>query len=209
MADRTYQNQNQENWSNPFDHNSEKLFAFEVTVTSFTSSAIAFGLIINPTKIQVKNVTIGTSILLLKKSIISRIVIPIQLMKLRGPNPREDGIPITSARAVNQQTSAFAPVEFVTEDGYDSFHQADRRSKCCEEYHQEEQASVKSAEFHAVKYFCRCHDISPGPELNMERSPPENTNTAGMIIQSCQKGDTGIEYFNLSDRTFQVVLFFI
>ena len=66
----------------------------------FTSSAIVFGLITKPTKMQVKNARIGINTLLLIKSNVSKMERPINLMCDHIPNPSEDGSPIRSAMMV-------------------------------------------------------------------------------------------------------------
>ena len=49
-----------------------------------------------PTKMQVRNATIGIRTLLLIKSKKSKMDIPNGLMKSQAPNPREDGIPMST-----------------------------------------------------------------------------------------------------------------
>ena len=66
----------------------------------FTSSITAFGLMTNPTKIQVKNARIGISTLLLIKSKVSKIEKLRNVISLQTPNPKEEGIPIINAIAV-------------------------------------------------------------------------------------------------------------
>ena len=66
----------------------------------FTSSITTFGLMTNPTKIQVKNARIGINMLLLRKSNASRIDKLRNVMSLQIPNPKEDGIPIINAITV-------------------------------------------------------------------------------------------------------------
>ena len=73
---------------------------FDLNFSPFrvTSSIIVCGLTTNPTKKQVSNAQIGINTLLLIKSIISKIDIPIHEIKESGPNPRQDGIPRISEK---------------------------------------------------------------------------------------------------------------
>lgn len=74
-------------------------FDLNLAPSCIASSISVCGLIINPTKRQVNNAQIGISTLLLIKSIISRTDIPIQEIKESGPNPKQDGIPISNENA--------------------------------------------------------------------------------------------------------------
>ena len=69
------QNNNQTHRCNILNHNHKKLFSLEEEFI-FTLSIIVLGFTTNPTKMQVKNATIGISILLLIKSKKSRKLIP-------------------------------------------------------------------------------------------------------------------------------------
>ena len=77
-----------------------------------TSSIIAFGLMINPTKIQVNNAQIGIRMLLLIKSMMSSTDMPIHEINERGPKPRQDGIPIIREK-VNTIPHALCLLQFV------------------------------------------------------------------------------------------------
>ena len=151
---------------------------------SFTSSAMAFGLIMKPTKIQVKSATIGISTLLLVKSMISRIDMPFQLMNPRGPNPSEDGIPMISASiATNIPVNRrFHPNLSINTDTIVSIREiADVRA--AKNTSMKKMVPMTPPNFILANTFGRVMNISPGPAFRAERSPPENANTAGIIIR--------------------------
>ena len=85
----------------------ENIFSdLNVPSVSFTSSTIVFGFMIKPTNRQVRIATIGIRILLLMKSIISRIDIPPREMCFSLPNPREEGMPSAKEKAVTIRLDA-------------------------------------------------------------------------------------------------------
>lgn len=86
-----------------------KPFLLKASPLRVTSSVIAFGLITQPIRIQVKNATIGIRILLLKKSKNVRISIPKILKSDQIPFPSDDGIPINkqSPITIRQPTHLF------------------------------------------------------------------------------------------------------
>lgn len=98
--------------------------ALKVPSVSFTSVEMRSGFTMNPTKMQVKNATIGISTLLLVKSIISSMDIFIQLMNPRGAEPEGSRDP-ESQREGGYDNAGFlaAPVELIAEDRHDSLHQ--------------------------------------------------------------------------------------
>lgn len=155
---------------------------------AFTSSAMAFVLITYPTKIHVKNATIGINTLLLTKSIISRIDIPIQLIKLNDPNPREDGIPIT-----NERTATKIPVNLrdqpslsIKKDTIVSISEMEDVSDA-KNTSKKNNAPITVPIFIVANTLGSAMNISPGPAPSAAGSPPENANTDGIIMRPARK----------------------
>ena len=162
--------------------------ALNVAPFSFASSAIALGLMTKPTKIQVKNATIGINTLLLMKSMISSTDIPIQLMKLSGPNPREDGIPTISEntntrmqeRLRGQCNLSMMKDTMVSINEMDEVSAANNTNK-------KNNVPMTPPKRILSNTFGSVINISPGPAPKAALSPPENANTAGMIIRPARK----------------------
>ena len=162
--------------------------ALNLPSVSFTSSDIVFGRIMNPTKIQVPNATIGIRTLLLTKSMISSTDMPIQLMKLSGPKPSEDGAPKISARTATKRHAFLRPQWNLSRkmDTMVSIREiAD--VKAAKNTSRKKIVPIAPPNFMLANTFGSVMNISPGPAPSAERSPPENANTAGMIIRPARK----------------------
>ena len=159
-----------------------------VTFPSCTSSTIDFGFMINPTKMQVKNATIGISTLLLMKSIISRTDIPIQLMKPNGPNPREEGIPMINAR-IKTKIQDFRRVQFNLSMIMETIVSINEIAdvSAAKNTRIKNKVPITLPNLILLNTLGSVINIKPGPALRVSGSPPENANTAGMIIRPARK----------------------
>ena len=153
-----------------------------------TSSEIVFGPTKKPTKMQVKKATIGIMTLLLMKSMISRMVMPAQVMKESGPNPREDGIPITRARTATKMQADFR-LQWNLSRKMDTM-------VSIREMEEVSAAKMTSRKKAAPTAFPNCMlsntfgsmtNIRLGPLCRILGSPPEKTKTAGITIRPARK----------------------
>ena len=135
-----------------------------------------------------KIATIGISTLLLMKSIMSRIDSPIQLMKASGPNPREDGTPRRSDSAVTNKQVVFL-VQWNLSWKIDTIVSIREIAdvSAAKNTITKNRHPIKPPSFILSNTFGRVINIRPGPAFKVEVSPPENTNTAGMIIRPAKK----------------------
>lgn len=113
---------------------------------------------------------------------------PIQLMKASGPNPREDGTPRRSDSAVTNKQVAFL-VQWNLSWKIDTIVSIREIAdvSAAKNTITKNRHPIKPPSFILSNTFGRVINIRPGPAFKVEVSPPENTNTAGMIIRPAKK----------------------
>ena len=170
-----------------------------------TSSEIVFGPTKKPTKMQVKKATIGIMTLLLMKSMISRMVMPAQVMKESGPNPREDGIPITRARTATKMQADLRLQWNLSRkmDTMVSIREMEEVSAAKNDQ-QEEGCTYSVSKLHAVKHFRQYDEHQAWTALQDLRISAGKDEDRRDNHKAGQKSDRGIKNLDLPDRAFQI-----
>lgn len=162
-----------------------------VPSVTLTSSAIDFGPITKPTRIHVKNATIGIITLLLIKSNASRIDIPSGAMWLQIPNPKEDGIPISNANAVTRRQVNFLPQPVLSRmiETIVSIKEIED-VRAAKNTNMKNVVPINPPIGMLLNTFGSVMNISPGPAFKFSAVPPEKANTAGITISPAKKAIT-------------------
>ena len=108
--------------------------------------------------------------------------------RLSGPKPSEDGAPKISARTATKRHAFLRPQWNLSRkmDTMVSIREiAD--VKAAKNTSRKKIVPIAPPNFMLANTFGSVMNISPGPALSAERSPPENANTAGMIIRPARK----------------------
>ena len=172
---------------------------------AFTSSDTAFGPMKKPTKMQVKKATMGMSTLLLTKSMISRIVMFAQVMKPKGPNPREDGMPMTRDSTVTKMQAPFR-LQWNLSRKMDTMvsirEMEDVRGR--EDHEQEEGRADQTAHGHGVKHLWQDHEHKARSALEHLRIAAGEDEHRGDDHQAGQEGDHSVKDLDLAHGALQV-----
>ena len=138
-----------------------------------------------PTKIQVKNATIGISTVLLIKSKKSRNCMPSILMESKTPKPKAEGTP--NAREI---TNAMIHVLILDQCSFSIIIETIVSNKEIEEVNAANNTRIKNAvpitEPNCIfaNTFGSAMNIRDGPAPRVAGSPPENANTDGITIKA-------------------------
>ena len=163
-----------------------KIFFLRKVPPSATTSSSIFS---TPTfleiKRQVASAAIGIITELVRKSKKSRNCIPMIFTKPSGPYPREERVPRRIMITPTITVAFFlCHLQFVLEGRYSALRQGNRAGKSCAQHQYKEQNP--DDEFPTPCWqipLGMVMNISAGPACKVSGSPPENANTAGMIIR--------------------------
>ena len=102
------------------------------------------------------------------------------------------------------------PSQFVLEGRYSALRQGNRAGKSCAQHQYKEQNPNRSSQPILANTLGMVMNISAGPACKVSGSPPENANTAGMIIRPAIMAIAVSKHFYILGGTFdRYVLFHI
>ena len=96
-------------------------------------------------------------------------------------------------------------MQLILRDGNNGFHQRDRRGQSGDQNQQEKRCADHVAEGHGFKYTGQRYEHQAGPGVDRRRIAAIKGNHGRYDHQTGDQGNTGVENFNLPDRTLQMI----